>query len=178
MSLWRGVLVLFFPLWGFASHIHWLGSYDKALQKAIATHKPLLILVVDNSQKSNKTIRNQLMNQPYVDTIDNHFISVIVTHESVESYPNEMFYTSIFPTLFFVDSSNELFLRKPLYGAEITVDSLAKITRNLGIIPKIEKNSYPYYEKNTDIYQWLWTYRTQCCTYYPRGSYIGVGGDQ
>jgi hypothetical protein len=121
---------------GFASHIHWLGNYDKALQEAIATHKPLLVLVVDKSQKSNTVIQKQLMNQPYIADMNTHFVSVIVTYEGVESYPIEMYYTRVFPTLFFVDSRREIFLRKPLYGAEITVDSLAKIIRNLGIIPK------------------------------------------
>ena len=76
------------------------------------------------------------MDRPYVAALDSHFISVIVTYESRETYPIEMYYTTVFPTLFFVDSSRELFLSKPLYGKEIQADTLAKIMQDLGILPK------------------------------------------
>jgi len=42
------------------------------------------------------------------------------------SYPIEMYYTRVFPTLFFVDSQRELFLHEPLYGEEITDQVLKK----------------------------------------------------
>jgi len=122
------------PFWSFAAHIHWLGNYDQALQKAISTHKPLLVLVVNQEKTSKEIIKKQLMNQPYISAMNQHFVSVIVTYEGRETYPIEMYYTTVFPTLFFVDSGRELFLRKPLYGKEITTEALAKIMRDLGII--------------------------------------------
>ncbi len=136
---WRLVTLLFtfaLPLATFASHIHWLGHYDAALQKALSAHKPLLVLVIKKEDRSNQVIQKALMNRPYITEIDQHFVSVIVTYEGEQSYPIEMYYTTVFPTLFFVDSSRELFLTKPLYGEEIRAERLAKIMRDLDIIPK------------------------------------------
>ena len=124
------------PLATFASHIHWLGHYDAALQKAISTHKPLLVLVVKKGDQSSQIIQKALMNRPYVAALDSYFVSVIVTYEGRETYPIEMYYTTVFPTLFFVDSSRELFLTKPLYGKEIKAERLVNIMQDLGIIPK------------------------------------------
>jgi len=135
---WRVVallLILVLPLVAFASHIHWLGRYDAALQKAVSEHKPLLVLVVKREDRSNQIIQKALMNRSYIADLDHHFVSVIVTYEGEQSYPIEMYYTTVFPTLFFVDSSKELFLTKPLYGTEIQADTLAKILQDLAIIP-------------------------------------------
>lgn len=136
---WRPVtllLMLALPLASFASHIHWLGDYDAALQKAISAHKPLLVLVVKQGDGSSQAIQKALMNRPYITALDAHFVSVIVTYEGKKSYPIEMYYTTVFPTLFFVDSGRELFLAKPLYGKEIRAEKLDTIMQNLGIIPK------------------------------------------
>jgi len=131
----RLLFISAFPLVVMASHLHWMGNYDKALQQAIAAHKPLLVLVVKKDGKSNPILQKALMNQPYVFAMNRHFVSVIVTYEGGESYPIEMYYTTVFPTLFFVDSSREVFLTKPLYGEDINVGNLAKIMQDLGIIP-------------------------------------------
>jgi hypothetical protein len=133
-KLLGGLLLWLLPLLGYATHIHWMGHYDKALQRSISEHKPLLVLVVNADQYSKTVIQKQLMNQPYVAAINRHFVSVIVTYEGRENYPIEMYYTTVFPTLFFVDSSRELFLTKPLYGTEIQADTLAKIMQDLAII--------------------------------------------
>jgi len=138
MRWWPSILLLLLalPLAAFASHIHWLGHYDVALQKAISAHKPLLVLVVKKEDRSNQVIQKALMNRSYIAELDHHFVSVIVTYEGRETYPIEMYYTTVFPTLFFVDSSRELFLTKPLYGEEIKAERLAKIMQDLDIIPK------------------------------------------
>ena len=136
MKRWVAILfVWLFPLWGTAAHIHWMGSYDKALQRAHQEYKPLLVLVADKGKASQHTLAVQLMNQPYIEAMNNRFVAVIVTYEGEESYPIEMYYTTVFPTLFLVDSSRELFLHKPLYGKEITAAALAKIMQDLAIIP-------------------------------------------
>ena len=108
-----------------ANHVHWLGDYDTALQKAHQAHKPLLVLVVKKeSSISNKIIKDQFMNHAYVDMINQKMVPVIVTYEGRSSYPIEMYYTRVFPTLFFVDTKTETFLREPLYGEEITQEIL------------------------------------------------------
>ena len=122
-------LLLFFStaVISFANHVHWQGDYDKALQQAHKEQKPLFVLVVkDGKLLCNKIIKNIFMNQPYIKTINKNIVSVIVTYEGVLSYPIELYYTTLFPTLFLVDSQKELFIEKPLYGNEINISSVKK----------------------------------------------------
>ncbi|BAF71210.1 thioredoxin family protein [Sulfurovum sp. NBC37-1] len=117
-----------FPLIVSANFIHWMGDYDTAHQKALKEHKPLLVLVVkQNSALSGKIIQTAFMNKPYVDMINEKMVSVIVTYEGSKSYPVEMYYTTVFPTLFFVDSGKEIVLGEPLYGEKIAPVLLEKI---------------------------------------------------
>lgn len=129
------IFILFWLLFTFissANHVQWLGDYDTALQLSHKEHKPLLVLVVKYKDTlSNTIIKNQFVNHDYVDTINKKMAAVIVTYEGRSSYPIEMYYTRVFPTLFFVDSSRELFFREPLYGEEITKKILKEICSKL-----------------------------------------------
>ena len=126
-QLLKYLLLWLLPLFVSADYVHWLGNYNTALQKAHQEHKPLLVLVVKkNSPLSSKIIKNVFMNQKYVEYINENMMPVIVTYEGRLSYPIEMYYTTIFPTLFFVDSQRELFLREPLYGMEIEIESIER----------------------------------------------------
>ncbi len=108
-----------------AEHIHWLGNYYKALEKSIKERKPIMVLLVKNScQLCNDIIKNYFMEAEYIKLLNKKFVSVIITYEGRESYPIEMFYSTIFPTLFFVDSQTELFLSKPLYGDMINQNTI------------------------------------------------------
>ena len=108
-----------------ANHVQWLGDYDTALQLAHKEHKSLLVLVVKHKDPlSNTIIKNQFMNHEYVDKINEQMVAVIVTYEGRISYPIEMYYTRVFPTLFFVDTKTEIFMRKPLYGEQISQKAL------------------------------------------------------
>ena len=116
------------PLLLSANFVNWLGNYDLAHQKALKENKPLLVLVVKkNDPLSSKIIKNSFMNKNYVDVINNIMLPVIVTYEESLSYPIEMYYTTVFPALFFVDSSKEISLREPLYGEDITKKAIEKM---------------------------------------------------
>ena len=122
------MLLWLFPLIVSANFVNWLGNYDVAHQKALTEHKPLLVLVVKkNDSLSYRIIKNSFMDQDYVDDINSKMVPVIVTYDGALSYPIEMYYTTIFPTLFFVDSSKETFLREPLYGEEIGKEVIEKM---------------------------------------------------
>ena len=124
--------LFFFTLSINADHVHWMGNYDKALQKAHKEHKPLMVLLVKKECSScNDVIKDTFMEQEYVKHLNQKFISVIVTYEGRESYPIEMFYSTSFPTLFFVSSQTETFLAKPLYGESIRVKSIENILKEL-----------------------------------------------
>jgi len=47
--------------------------------------------------------------------LNEKYIAVMVTYEGKVSYPIELFYSTTFPTLFFVDSEDESFFREPIY---------------------------------------------------------------
>ena len=122
------LLLWLLPLLVSANFVNWLGNYDVAHQKALKEHKPLLVLVVKkNNPLSSTIIKNSFMDQSYVDAINSKMVPVIVTYEGALSYPIEMYYTTVFPTLFFVDSSKETFLREPLYGGEISKEAIEKM---------------------------------------------------
>ena len=125
---------LFFPLIILANHVQWLGDYDTALQLAHKEHKPLLVFVVKHKDPlSNTIIKNHFMNHDYVDTINEKMIPVIVTYEGRSSYPIEMYYTRVFPTLFFVDTRTETFMGEPLYGEGIKSDMIEKIISHINL---------------------------------------------
>jgi hypothetical protein len=128
VQLLKYLLLWLLPLLLSANFLNWLGNYDDAHQKALKENKPLLVLVVKkNDPLSSKIIKNSFMNMKYVDVINNTMVPVIVTYEGMLSYPVEMYYTTEFPALFFVDSSIETFLREPLYGEEITKEAVEKM---------------------------------------------------
>ena len=111
-----------FPLILSANFVHWKGDYTMAHQKALHAHKPLLVLLVKKgSSRSGDMIKHIFMEQPYIDTINEKAVAVIVTYEGKQNYPVEMYYATCFPALFFVDSSREIFLTEPVYGNALSV---------------------------------------------------------
>jgi len=127
-QLLKYLLLWLLPLFVSANFVNWLGNYNVAHQKALKKHKPLLVLVVKKKDPlSSEIIKNSFMNTSYVNEINKNMVPVIVTYEGALSYPIEMYYTTIFPTLFFVDSSKETFLREPLYGERITKEEIQKL---------------------------------------------------
>ncbi len=106
-----------------ASHVSWYGNFDKAHQAAIKENKKLMVLLIEKDCKSSQeSIKTTFINQPYIEEINDNFISVIVTKNQKESYPIEMLYTFTYPSLFFLDN-RELFVCKPIRG-EVTPDKL------------------------------------------------------
>ena len=120
--------LLFYSTIIHANHIHWLGDYDKAHVLAQKEHKALMVLLVKKPcNLCNQTIQKLFMNQPYIDPLNKKFIPVILTYGGAENYPIEMYYSSTFPTLFFVNSNDESFLTTPLYGKQIQAKTIQKM---------------------------------------------------
>lgn len=106
-----------------ANHVSWYGDFEKAHKQALKEGKSLMVLLIKKEcKKCKETIKSTFINKSYIDTINDKFISVIVTKNQKESYPIEMLYTFTYPTLFFLDN-RELFLCNPIRG-EITPESL------------------------------------------------------
>ena len=121
------LLLWLLPLFIHANFVNWLGDYDLAHQKALKEHKPLLVLLIKKKDPhSSQRIKNSFMNKKYVDVINRSMVPVIVTYEGLLSYPVEMYYTTVFPTLFFVNSEKELLYKRPLYDKEISKKHIEK----------------------------------------------------
>ena len=80
------------------------------------------------------------MNQPYIDTLNQKMIAVMVTYNGRASYPIEMYYTRVFPALFFVDTQTETFMREPMYGEQIL--QLSLLQYSLLFPPKIKSQQH------------------------------------
>jgi len=125
------VLLLLLLSFGNANHISWLGDYNRALEQAQKEKKPMMVLLVKKECKScNEVIVKNFMNRDYIDALNEKYVSVMLTYEDETSYPIELFYSTIFPTLFFVSSQDEHFLEEPFYGEEI--DGLESFIRKKG----------------------------------------------
>lgn len=119
------LLFLLFPILILANHVHWQGNYDKALHEAHDQNKTLLVLLVKkDTPLCNEIIKNVFMKQDYIEKINRETVAIIVTYESRLSYPIELYYTTVFPTLFFVNAKTEIFLSEPLYEQNISVENL------------------------------------------------------
>lgn len=109
----------------FGTALHWQGDYNKALHQAQMQKKPLLVLLVKKSEPlCNTIIKNVFMHQPYIEKLNQNSIAVMVTYEGYLSYPIELYYSTHFPTLFFVNSEKETFMSDPLYGEDINFSSV------------------------------------------------------
>ncbi len=116
-----------------ANHISWYGDYDKAFMQAQKEQKPLMVLLVKKDSPQCKiVIKNAFMNNRFVDILNKNVISVIVTFGNKASYPREMYYTTVFPALFFTDYRDETFLAKQLYG-NISKKDIEKLIKEIHI---------------------------------------------
>ena len=110
----KTILILLIISMLHASHIKWLGNYDKALQQAREQNKILMILLIKNDCKKCKNIvQNLFTNKAYIKELNKNVVAVIVNIDNKHSFPIEMYWSNEYPTLFFVDSSNEIFINKP-----------------------------------------------------------------
>lgn len=110
-----------------AESIHWWGSYDQALHSAQKIGKPMMVLAVEpQCPRCNALIRGVLSAPEVVHRVNRRFVSVIVTHDRWRHYPSELYFTTHFPTLFWVDPRDERMVRPPLYGYTDRTERLVK----------------------------------------------------
>lgn len=110
-----------------AENLHWFGDYNKALAEAKVAKKPLLLLVVSRDKNSTTILKTCFSKDSVIKEVNSKTVPVIVLFEGRNSYPIEMYYTTVFPTLFIVNSSDETLRYKPLYGEEIRAKTLLKL---------------------------------------------------
>ncbi len=101
----------------YSKSLSWRGDYDKALAEARDSDKILLVLLVKNGcKKCNEVLKKVFTDRPYIKTLSQKVIAVLINKEYKSSYPIEMYYTTVYPTLFFVNPQNETFIKEPIYG--------------------------------------------------------------
>lgn len=100
-----------------ASHVRWYSDYEKALLIAKKQNKPIMLFLrKKNCDNCKKMFITTFLNQNYIDKINNNFINIIATFDDKNSYPIELFYTSEFPTIFFISPKDEAYIIDPLFG--------------------------------------------------------------
>ena len=100
----------------FSNNIFWYSSYDKALMIAQQEKKNLMLFIASTKDDNSKEIlKNYFQNQNYIEYLNTNFINVLITVEHKTSYPIELFYTTNFPSIFFVSYKDESFLTHPIY---------------------------------------------------------------
>ncbi|MBU1657603.1 thioredoxin family protein [bacterium] len=112
-------ILYFFILLGLslrADTIAWYGNYDKAHQEAIKNKKMIMVLLVEeNCMQCHKILQTTFMSQAYIRIINSLFVAVLITKGQKESYPIEMLYTMVYPSVFFLNTQ-ELFVGKNIFG--------------------------------------------------------------
>lgn len=98
------------------NNISWYHSYDKALITAQKEKKNLMLFIASSkNDNSNEILKKYFLNQEYIEYINKNFISVLISIEHKTSYPIELFYTTSFPSIFFVSYEDESYLTHPIY---------------------------------------------------------------
>ncbi len=90
-------------------------DYEAARELARKEHKILLVLLSKRSDNISETIMKIMQDKKTSGLIDANALFVLLYQDTTQSYPIEMLYTDITPTLFFL-SSDELFICKALRG--------------------------------------------------------------
>jgi thioredoxin-related protein len=115
----------------FANHILWKSDYSQALIDAKNNNKKLMVLLIkDNCKNCKEIVRNIFTNQPYLKKINQKVVSIIVNKDSKINYPIELFYSISFPTLFFINPKDEMFIIEPIYE-KITTKDIKNILKDL-----------------------------------------------
>ena len=100
-----------------ASHIKWYSNYEKALLLAKKENKPImLVLRKKDCGECKKIFAVTFRDQEYINKLNDNYISIVATYEDKDSYPIELFYTLDFPAIFFINSKDESFISKPIFG--------------------------------------------------------------
>lgn len=120
------LILLFSPL--FSTNISWHANYELALQKAQKEKKNILLFIASNQNKnSNEILKTYFLNQAYIEYLNKTFINVLVTVEHKTSYPIELFYTTTFPTVFFVSYKDESVITHPIQAFESPQSFIDKV---------------------------------------------------
>ncbi len=99
-----------------ADHVRWQGDYEKARQEAVKEKKLLMVLLIeDECTACIKMLSTTFRDQPYITSLNEKYISVLVRRGQKKSYPIEMLYAIEYPSVFFLDVK-EIFERKPITG--------------------------------------------------------------
>ena len=110
------LFVISFVLIANANSIWWNSNFDKAHHKARKTSKKIMVLLIEKDAKANNNILvNTFMNQDYIDKINEDYISVLITKNQDISYPIELLFTTIYPSVFFLNDL-EIYVCEPIRG--------------------------------------------------------------
>ena len=103
-------------------------SYEAAHRQALAEGKILIVLLAKRGDAASKEALAKIISDKNTSKlIEKKAVFVLIFEDDKQSYPIEMLYTDIFPSLFFLDK-NELFICDGLRG-DIKLAKIQKCLR-------------------------------------------------
>ena len=105
----------------FAENLRWYGDYERAREQAVFTGKFLLVyLVAPDRPLQMPLIRELAEDRVLSEQVGRLFIPVLILARSRSDYPIELYYTTWFPPLFFMDPVHETPLHPPRHGVRLS----------------------------------------------------------
>jgi thioredoxin-related protein len=87
------------------------------------------MLVKNGCQSCNDVIKKVFMNKDYIEQLNKTAIAVMLNSDHKSNFPQEMYWSNVYPTLFFVRSEDEIFIDQPLY--DINEKNLKEILKEV-----------------------------------------------
>ena len=105
----------------------WFGNYEQAREEAVKEGKALLVyLIAAEDKRGISLIRHIASESGTSRRLFRRYVPVILLAGSRSNYPIELYYSTVLPTLFFMDPAREVPLRPMLAGPGI-MEELRKI---------------------------------------------------
>jgi len=122
-----------------ADELRWYGDYERARSRAIVAGKSLLVYLVAPERPLQMPLVRELAEDNVMsEQVGRLFIPVLILARSRSDYPIELYYTTWFPALFFMDPVHETPLHPPLHGVRLSWELrgiLPRLTRLKGSPP-------------------------------------------
>lgn len=105
----------------------WYGDYERARRTAIEEGKGLLVYLVE--PESGQELIRQVASAPKIRReLFHRYVPVVLLAVSQSRYPIELYYTTQFPAIFFMDPKREVPLHPPIKGLKL-VEELRRILK-------------------------------------------------
>ena len=92
------IILHFISMISYADTIRWFGRYERGREEAILKNRQILLLLLKNREEMK--ILSLIQNNSSISKcINEKYIAIVIIAETQNSYPIELYYTTIFPII-------------------------------------------------------------------------------